>query len=132
MITRLVCAGALLITNAGSVSLASAEDLAIRANSIRAHLEYLASDLMEGREAGTRGYDLAAGYVASIYQQIGLQPAGTHGYFQPVPLRKSVLVPGSIELTVSGPGGTRTFTGADHVAARPSATEAEQRIEASC
>jgi Zn-dependent M28 family amino/carboxypeptidase len=132
MIKRLVCAGVLLIAGAKWASLASAEDLAIRADSIRAHLEYLASDLMEGREAGTRGYDLAAGYVASIFQQIGLQPAGTHGYFQPVPLRSSVLVPGSVELTVTGPGGTRRFTDADHVAARPSATEAEQSVAASC
>jgi hypothetical protein len=132
MINRTVCAAALLAAGAQWAPLASAEDLAIRADSIRAHLEYLASDLMEGREAGTRGYDLAAGYVASMYQQIGLQPAGTHGYFQPVPLRSSVLVPKSVELTVSGPGGTQTFTDADHVAARPSATEAEQRVEASC
>ena len=104
----------------------------IRAGSIRAHLEFLASDLLEGRDAGTRGYDLAANYVASMYQQIGLQPAGTNGFMQPVPLRSSILVPKSVALSVQGAGGIRTFTDADHVAARPSSTEADQNLEADC
>ena len=104
----------------------------IRAGSIRAHLEFLASDLLEGRDAGTRGYDLAANYVASIYEQIGLQPAGTNGFMQPVPLRSSLLVPNSLKLSVQGAGGIRTFTDADHVAARPSSTEADQSLEADC
>jgi hypothetical protein len=104
----------------------------IRAAAIRAHLEFLASDLMEGREAGTRGYDLAANYVASMYQQIGLQPAGATGYMQPVPLRSSILVPKSVTLSVHGAGGIRTFTDADHVAARASSTEVDQNLEAEC
>ena len=104
----------------------------IHAGAIRAHLEFLASDLLEGRDAGTRGYDLAANYVASMYEQIGLQPAGTKGFMQPVPLRSSLLVPNSVKLSVQGAGGIRTFTDADHVAARPSSTEAEQSLEADC
>jgi hypothetical protein len=104
----------------------------VRAGAIRAHLEFLASDLLEGREAGTRGYDLAANYVASMYQQIGLQPAGTNGFMQPVPLRSSILVPKSVTLSVQGAGGIRTFTDADHVAARPSSTEVDQSLEADC
>lgn len=54
---------------------------------IRAHMTFLASDLLEGREAGSRGYDIAAEYVASQFRQLGLQPAGDAGsYFQRVPL----------------------------------------------
>jgi hypothetical protein len=52
----------LLVLCAGSVA-ASTEaqnPSQIRAGAIRAHLEFLASDLLEGRDAGTRGYDLAA------------------------------------------------------------------------
>jgi hypothetical protein len=111
-----------------------AADAEIRAESIRAHLEFLADDLLEGREAGTRGYDIAAGYVASAYKQVGLQAAGTNGYFQPVPLRKSMLVPNSVTLKVSGPRGETaiTFTDADHVAARPSSAETDQTLEADC
>jgi hypothetical protein len=30
-------------------------------------MSFLADDLLEGRESGTRGYDIAANYVASQY-----------------------------------------------------------------
>jgi hypothetical protein len=96
----------LIILCAGSVAASTAAEnpSTIQAGAIRAHLEFLASDLLEGRDAGTRGYDLAANYVASIYQQIGLQPAGTNGFMQPVPLRSSLLVPNSVRLSVQGAG----------------------------
>ncbi len=59
---------------------------------VRAHVEFLADDLLEGRNAGTRGYDLAAKYVASQYQSLGLKPAGADGgWYQQVPLQKSSL-----------------------------------------
>ncbi|HEX8233385.1 MAG TPA: M28 family metallopeptidase [Caulobacteraceae bacterium] len=54
---------------------------------IRAHMAFLASDLLEGREAGTRGYDIAANYVAAEFAKLGLKPAGDAGsYLQRVPL----------------------------------------------
>ena len=124
----------LSILSSGGVAASTAAEnpSTIHAGAIRAHLEFLASDLLEGRDAGTRGYDLAANYVASMYQQIGLQPAGTNGFMQPVPLRSSILVPNSVVLSVQGPGGIQTFTDSDHVAARPSSSEADQSLEADC
>lgn len=60
---------------------------AIRPQAIRAHMGFLADDLLEGRRTGTRGYDLAAKYVAAQFEMLGLEPAGTGGgYLQPVPL----------------------------------------------
>jgi len=60
------------------------------AGRIEADVRYLADDKLEGRETGTRGYDLAADYVAERYAQIGLQPAGDDGtFFQQVPLLKA-------------------------------------------
>ncbi|TNJ33302.1 M28 family metallopeptidase [Arenimonas terrae] len=57
------------------------------ARRIEADVRFLADDLLEGRAAGTRGYDLAALYVANRYRAIGLAPAGDDGgYFQAVPL----------------------------------------------
>ena len=54
---------------------------------IKAHMAFLADDAMEGREAGTRGYDIAANYVAAQYALLGVKPAGDNGsYKQRVPL----------------------------------------------
>jgi hypothetical protein len=60
----------------------------IRPEAMRAHVRFLADDLLEGRGTGTRGYRLGANYVAAQFEVFGLEPAGTDGsYFQPVPLR---------------------------------------------
>jgi len=57
------------------------------AQRIAAHMAFLADDLLEGREAATRGHELAARYMASQFQSLGLEPAGDDGsYFQRVPL----------------------------------------------
>lgn len=57
------------------------------AERVKAHVTFLASDLLQGREAGSPGYDIAANYVASQFAQLGLRPGGANGgYFQPVPL----------------------------------------------
>lgn len=54
---------------------------------LRAHIEELASDAMEGRKPGTPGGDLAVRYVAGQFAAIGLQPgARDGGYYAPVPL----------------------------------------------
>jgi hypothetical protein len=59
---------------------------------LEADVRYLADDALEGREAGTTGYALAAGYVAGQYAALGLQPAGNNGtYFQSVPMVSSRL-----------------------------------------
>ena len=61
------------------------------AKAIEADVRYLADDTLEGRDTGTRGYDLAAEYVAKRYQDIGLEPAGDEGtYFQRVPLLRAL------------------------------------------
>ncbi len=55
----------------------------ITADAIRAHVRFLASDLLEGRGPGTRGDTLAQAYIASELESLGLRPAGTQGFFQP-------------------------------------------------
>jgi Zn-dependent M28 family amino/carboxypeptidase len=54
----------------------------ISAESMRGHLTFLASDLLEGRDTPSRGLDLAAEYIAAQFRVIGLEPAGNDGYFQ--------------------------------------------------
>jgi Zn-dependent M28 family amino/carboxypeptidase len=59
----------------------------IDAERIRAHVKFLADDLLEGRGTGQRGGDTAAAYLASQFEQYGLKPAGDNGtYLQKVPM----------------------------------------------
>lgn len=54
----------------------------ISADSLRGHLSFLASDLLEGRGTPSRGQDIAAEYIAAQFRRAGLQPMGDDGYFQ--------------------------------------------------
>jgi len=66
----------------------------IRAEAIRAHLTFLADDLLEGRGPGTRGDALATKYIAAQFEAMGLQPAGDDGtFFQKVSLLGITTVP---------------------------------------
>ena len=59
----------------------------INRENIRAHVKFLASDLLEGRGTGQRGGDIAAEYIATQFALSGLKPAGDNGtYFQDVPM----------------------------------------------
>jgi Zn-dependent M28 family amino/carboxypeptidase len=60
---------------------------AIDPEKIRAHVKFLANDLLEGRGTGARGGDIAAEYIATQFALYGLHPAGDNGTFmQKVPM----------------------------------------------
>ncbi len=81
---------------------------AIQESRLQTHVDFLASDLLEGRGTATRGYDLAAMYVASQFELLGLKPAGSQAsYYQSVPLRKADLVPEKCSFNVIGVNGTK-------------------------
>jgi hypothetical protein len=97
---------------------------------IRAHVEFLADDLLEGREAGTRGYDVASRYAASMLELYGLEPAGDQGtYFQTVPLVESTLSQGSVTMLRDGSPSTDLENPAD-VAIMPNHVEDQVHLEA--
>ncbi len=55
----------------------------ITVDDLRAEVQYLASDEMDGRLAGTKGAQMAADYLARYFNGIGLKPLGDAGsYFQ--------------------------------------------------
>jgi len=59
-------------------------------DAIKAHIAFLADDLLEGRAPGTPGYDIAANYVAAQFAQYGLTPKGDQGsYLQHFGLRSA-------------------------------------------
>ena len=55
-------------------------------DALRAHVEFLADDMLEGRGTGTPGFDVAALYVAAQFRAAGLEPAIDGGWYQQVPL----------------------------------------------
>lgn len=54
---------------------------AVCARCIRAHMDFLASDALRGRGSGTHDELVAATYLASEFEQYGLEPAGDGGGF---------------------------------------------------
>jgi hypothetical protein len=69
------------------------------------HVEYLASDQLEGRDTGSPGHRKAAEYVAGEFERAGLKPAGTQSYFQPVALKAQKLDEPKSSLELIGPEG---------------------------
>jgi Peptidase family M28 len=102
----------------------------VRADAVRAHVHFLADDLLEGRAAGSKGFDTAAAYVVAQFRQFGLKPAGEgDSYLQPVPLLEATAVlPGSAaqlvrnDDTVRFSYGTDFLPGADYFSANSSIT----------
>jgi hypothetical protein len=94
--------------------------------SFRSHVAFLADDKLEGRDSGSRGYDLAALYVASRFEALGLKPAGRDGWYQQVPFLETRLAgePGS--LTIGG----RRFVHGQEVVLTPTPDEAPVAAEA--
>ena len=67
---------------------------------IESHLRFLADDLLEGRDTGSRGHEIASLYIAEQFRALGLKGAAADGgYYQQVPLRKALLLPGSAKLS---------------------------------
>ena len=90
--TRAIWAGVLLAlaTAAAAVGQAippavKAAEASIDSEKIRAHVRFLADDLLEGRGPGLRGSEIAAKYIATQFALDGLKPGGDNGtYLQQV------------------------------------------------
>src|SRR5262249_50654508 len=74
----------------------------VSVDSLRGHLSFLASDLLEGRKTPSRGLDIAAEYIAAQFRRIGLEPIGDDGYFQTAAIASRQQNPKSFEMTVNG------------------------------
>ncbi len=79
----------------------------ISAASLRGHLSFIASDLLEGRGTPSRGLDLAAEYIAAQFRRTGLEPAGDDGYYQTAKMLEVEPATSGFELRVVH--GERTF-----------------------
>jgi len=98
---------------------------------MKAHVMFLASDAMKGREAGTGEYDIAAQYVAAQFYAAGLRPGGDqNGYLQHVPL-VSYKAAGEGSMVWAGRGGRPMplVFGTDYVPV-PNPVKAETSVSA--
>jgi Zn-dependent M28 family amino/carboxypeptidase len=92
---------------------------------IRAHVKFLADDLLEGRGTGTRGGDIAANYIATQFALYGLKPAGDNGtYLQKVDFTGVLTQPNaSMSLLPSHGAPLDLRLGEDYVTSNQTQTE---------
>jgi hypothetical protein len=78
----------LLVVSFSSQAQQTAEKYAstITADELKKNLEVIASDALEGRQTGSTGEKMAATFVASKFEQAGLQSLTGDNYFQPFKL----------------------------------------------
>jgi len=91
-----LCALALAQTGADAVS----------ARRLRADLEFLCSNALEGRASLSRSADVAALYIAAEFQRAGLKPAAGNTFLQQFPLVAYAPDPPGARLTLRRHGKT--------------------------
>lgn len=85
------------------------------AEAFRAHVAFLADDLLEGRDTGSRGHEIAAHYVAAQFEALGLHPGNGDRWYQPIDFVRVTGDPAAT-LTVAG----RTFVQGHDIVLRAS------------
>lgn len=70
------------------------------AQRFEAHMDFLASDLLRGRDTGSVGHEVAAQYIATEFAKMGIMPAGEEGYMQRIEFKSSWLDTDSPKMTL--------------------------------
>ena len=97
---------------------------------IKADVTFLADDLLEGRETGTRGHELAAKYVAAQFTVAGLLPGAKDGsWFQRVTFQERRL-DGPAAVTISGAAGKQRWLNTTEVIVAPADSDAATDLDA--
>ena len=71
------------------------------ADNLKAHIQYLADDKLEGRRTGTNGEELAMKYIIDQFKTIGLLPKGTEYYPQTFPVNDGKQMDAVTELVIN-------------------------------
>ncbi|TFW16119.1 M28 family peptidase [Duganella callida] len=85
----------LIALAAGLALQAHAQQPVVAEAPLRAHLSFLADDMLEGRGTGQRGGALAVRYLETQAAVLGLKPLADGGYRQAVKIEGTKLLPGS-------------------------------------
>jgi hypothetical protein len=95
------------------------------AEAFRGHVTFLADDLLEGRDTGSRGYEIAARYVATQFAGLGLRPGNGDSWYQPIEFLRFA-VPGTPTISVNG----HVFTHGREMSMRPNPDPAALALDA--
>lgn len=85
-------------------------------NRVQSHLYFLADDLLEGRQTGSVGHEIASKYIESEFKKYGLKPlgdidaSGEHSYFQRIQFRRAVLEQSSPSFTFKTADGEESLS----------------------
>lgn len=107
---------AALLASATAAQAQAPADPSFTAAGFRAHVAFLADDLLEGRDIGSRGHEIAARYVATRFEALGLKPGGDNGgWYQRIAFQRTTPgdAPGTV--TITGPAGKKTWKQATDV-----------------
>jgi len=128
---RAALLGAILMTALSAIHAAApaATAPAVPEAPLRAHLSFLADDLLEGRGTGQRGGELTVRYLETQAAAIGLTPVAGKGYRQKVELVGQKTRPGSSLRFEAGGKTIEAAFGQDAVYANASG-QAETRLDA--
>jgi Zn-dependent M28 family amino/carboxypeptidase len=102
---------AVLLAACQSEKVQQTSEVAADASRIKSHIRFLSDDLLEGRDTGARGHEIASLYIAAEFEKYGLTPAGDDGtYMQRVNFVQAYIDQSSIKLSLTGPQGDMTLS----------------------
>jgi Zn-dependent M28 family amino/carboxypeptidase len=103
---------------------------------IRADVTFLADDLLEGRDLGSRGHEIAARFVAQRFAALGLVPMGDvgadgqRGWLQRITFQKTEYADAPAGIDIISASGSQSFAHGKDVLISASATEPKLDITA--
>src|SRR5436853_64789 len=110
---------ATLASNSGSIGTATAlyadsarsatNSTELSAERITKHIQFLASDKLQGRRAGTPQADEAAAYIEKEFRSYGLKPSSQAGFLQPFTFVSAVKLGAKNSFQVRAGGGSHTL-----------------------
>ncbi len=104
---------------------------AVSPDAIKASMTFLADDLLEGRQPGTRGFSIASKYIETQFMALGLQPGmGGKSYNQKVPLRKGVVDENNCSFTLIVNGKKEPLTWGKEFTLSPYFSETGSEVSA--
>jgi len=102
---------ALLLVACQPKQVQQTSEVSADASRIKSHIWFLSDDLLEGRDTGSRGHEIASLYIAAEFEKYGLTPAGDNGTFMHrVSFVQAFVDQSSIKLSLSGSQGDMTLS----------------------